>query len=34
MLFWTILKVALRSLFANKLRTLLSMLGISSGWAR
>lgn len=31
MLFWTILQVALRSLFANKLRTLLSMLGIIIG---
>jgi putative ABC transport system permease protein len=31
MLFWTILKVALRSLAANKLRTLLSMLGIIIG---
>lgn len=31
MLFWTILKVALRSLSANKLRTLLSMLGIIIG---
>jgi len=30
-LFWTILKVALRSLFANKLRTGLSMLGIIIG---
>jgi putative ABC transport system permease protein len=33
MIFWTILKVALRSLFANKLRTLLSMLGIIIGVA-
>lgn len=31
MLFWTILRVALRSLAANKLRTLLSMLGIIIG---
>ncbi len=31
MLFLTILKVALKSLFANKLRTLLSMLGIIIG---
>jgi len=31
MLFWTILKVALKSLIANKLRTLLSMLGIIIG---
>jgi putative ABC transport system permease protein len=31
MLFWIILKVALRSLYANKLRTLLSMLGIIIG---
>lgn len=31
MLFWTILKVALRSLFANKTRSLLSMLGIIIG---
>jgi len=31
MLFWTIVKVALRSLSANKLRTLLSMLGIIIG---
>ncbi len=31
MLFWTVLKVALRSLVANKLRTLLSMLGIIIG---
>lgn len=31
MLFWTVLKVALRSLIANKLRTLLSMLGIIIG---
>lgn len=29
--FWTILKVAVRSLFANRLRTLLSMLGIIIG---
>ncbi len=31
MLFWTILKVALKSLLANKLRTILSMLGIIIG---
>ena len=31
MIFWTVLKVALRSLIANKLRTLLSMLGIIIG---
>lgn len=31
MLFWVVLKVALRSLMANKLRTLLSMLGIIIG---
>jgi putative ABC transport system permease protein len=31
MLFWTVLKVALKSLMANKLRTLLSMLGIIIG---
>ena len=31
MLFWTTLKVALRSLFANKLRSFLSMLGIIIG---
>jgi putative ABC transport system permease protein len=33
MLFWIILKVALKSLIANKLRTLLSMLGIIIGVA-
>jgi putative ABC transport system permease protein len=33
MLFWTVLKVALKSLLANKLRTLLSMLGIIIGVA-
>lgn len=31
MLFWTIIKVALKSLFANKLRTFLAMLGIIIG---
>lgn len=31
MLFWTVLQVALRSLAANKLRTMLSMLGIIIG---
>lgn len=31
MLFWTVLRVALRSLYANKLRTLLSMLGVIIG---
>lgn len=31
MLFWTILKVALKSLFANKLRSFLAMLGIIIG---
>lgn len=31
MLFWTIIKVALKSLVANKLRTLLAMLGIIIG---
>jgi putative ABC transport system permease protein len=31
MLFWTIIKVALKSLLANKLRTLLAMLGIIIG---
>jgi len=31
MLFWTILKVAIRSLFANKLRSFLAMLGIIIG---
>jgi putative ABC transport system permease protein len=31
MLFWTVLKVALKSLMANKLRTILSMLGIIIG---
>ncbi len=33
MLFWTIVKVALKSLFANKLRTVLAMLGIIIGVA-
>ena len=33
MLFWTIIKVALKSLFANKLRTFLAMLGIIIGVA-
>ena len=31
MLFWTIIKVALKSLYANKLRTFLAMLGIIIG---
>jgi putative ABC transport system permease protein len=31
MLFWTIIKVALKSLFTNKLRTFLAMLGIIIG---
>jgi putative ABC transport system permease protein len=31
MLFWTIIKVALKSLFSNKLRTFLAMLGIIIG---
>jgi len=31
MLFWTIIKVAFKSLFANKLRTFLAMLGIIIG---
>lgn len=31
MLFWTVLRVALKSLLANKLRTILSMLGIIIG---
>ena len=31
MLFWTIIKVALKSLFANKLRSFLAMLGIIIG---
>ncbi|MCK5317341.1 MAG: ABC transporter permease, partial [Anaerolineales bacterium] len=31
MLFWTIIKVALKSLSANKLRTFLAMLGIIIG---
>ena len=31
MIFWTVLAVAIRSLYANKLRTLLSMLGIIIG---
>ncbi|MCX6999118.1 MAG: ABC transporter permease, partial [Candidatus Sumerlaeota bacterium] len=31
MLFWTIIKVALKSLLANKLRTILAMLGIIIG---
>jgi len=31
MLFWTIIKVALKSLFANKLRSILAMLGIIIG---
>ncbi len=31
MLFWTVLKVAIKSLLANKLRTILSMLGIVIG---
>lgn len=33
MLFWTIIKVALKSLFASKLRTFLAMLGIIIGVA-
>src|SRR5690554_5675570 len=33
MLFWTIVKVALKSLAANKLRTVLAMLGIIIGVA-
>jgi len=33
MLFWTIIKVALKSLFANKLRSFLAMLGIIIGVA-
>ncbi len=33
MLFWTIAKVALRSLYANRLRTVLAMLGIIIGVA-
>jgi putative ABC transport system permease protein len=33
MLFWTIVKVALKSLFANKLRSFLAMLGIIIGVA-
>ena len=33
MLFWTILKVALKSLFANKLRSFLAMLGVIIGVA-
>ncbi|MDX9973900.1 MAG: ABC transporter permease, partial [FCB group bacterium] len=33
MLFWTIVKVALKSLLANKLRTVLAMLGIIIGVA-
>src|ERR1700742_2034991 len=31
MLFWTIVRVAMRSLIANKLRSLLAMLGIIIG---
>jgi putative ABC transport system permease protein len=33
MLFWTVVKVALKSLYANKLRTVLAMLGIIIGVA-
>ncbi len=31
MLFWTLIKVALKSLVANKLRSILAMLGIIIG---